>query len=141
MRIGSFFTWVPLLMNGGLLLAIGTATAHHIFYSKVNHSIVHSSNEQEWFSRIGTSLAFIVKTLLAAPATLAYTQLLWYMVKTKQFTLSGLDSLFAVTHDVWQLSSFEAWRHGLPLISIALVVWYVTPNSILRYLKCSITLC
>lgn len=131
MGVATFLTLVPLLMCSSLLLAIITATAHHIFYFKVNHSVVQSSNEQEWFIRTGTGLAFIVKTLLVASSSLAYTQLLWYTVKTKSFTLSGLDSLFAITHDVWQFFSWEAWRDGFSLISIALLVWCATPGSIL----------
>lgn len=119
-------------MTGGLLLATLTAVAHHCFYSKVNHRVVHDLNEQEWFSRIGTGLAFSVKTLLAASAGLAYTQLLWCTMKTQPFTLKGLDALFAVVNDAFKFWNWEAWRHGLPLISIALLIWYVDLRTILQ---------
>lgn len=110
-------------MSGGLLLATLTAIAHHCFNSTVNQRVVQDLNEQEWFSRIGTGLAFSVKTLLTASAGLAYTQSLWCTLKTKPFTLKGLDALFAVVNDVSKFCNWEAWRHGLHLVSIAVLIW------------------
>lgn len=111
-------------MIGGLILATLTAIAHHCFYSKINQRVVQDLQEQEWFNRIGTGLAFSVKTLLAASAGLAYTQLLWRTLKTKPFTLKGLDTLFAIVNDVFKFWNWEAWRHSLHLVLIALIIWY-----------------
>lgn len=120
---------IPFLMTGGLLLASITAIAHHVFNSNVNQRAVQSSAQQEWFSRIGTGLAFLIKTLLTASASLAYTQMLWSTLRTKPFSLSGLDTLFAVTHDALELFNFETWRRGFPLITTALLIWYVAMKN------------
>lgn len=124
MKSGVFPTSTTFWMIGGLLLATLTAIAHHCFYSTIDQHVVQDLQEQEWFNRIGTGLAFSVKTLLAASAGLAYTQLLWCTLKTKPFTLRGLDALFAILNDVFKFWNWEAWRHSIHLVSIALIIWY-----------------
>lgn len=125
MKSSVFRTSTAFWMIGGLLLATLTAIAHHCFYSKIDQRVVQDLQEQEWFIRVGTGLAFSVKTLLAASAGLAYTQLLWCTLKTKPFTLTGLDALFAIVTDVFKFCNWEAWRHSLHLVLIALIIWYV----------------
>lgn len=125
MKHRALITSSSLWMSSGLLLATLTALAHHVFYSKVNQRIVQDLNEQEWFSRIGTGLAFSVKTLLTASAGLAYTQLLWYTLRRNSFTLKGLDALFAVVNDVWKFWNWEVWRYSLALVLVAALIWYV----------------
>lgn len=78
---GRLFTTIPFLMIGGLVLGTITAVSHHIFSSKVNGKVVRSNDEQQWYSQIGTGLAFLTKTFLTAAAGLAYTQLLWHVLR------------------------------------------------------------
>lgn len=79
----------------------GRWSAPHIFATKINGHVVHSNEQQQWYSAIATGLAFLTKTLLTAAAGLAYTQLLWYILRSKSFTLAGVNATFAVLHNPW----------------------------------------
>jgi hypothetical protein len=114
---------VPSIMCGGILLGTLAAVAHHLFYQSLNGKIVHSDNQQQWFFRIGTGLAFLAKTLLTASAALAYTQILWQTLRLRPISLHGVDSLFGAVTSAWNFTDLELWRSGPTLAIIALIVW------------------
>lgn len=93
------------------------------FGTKVNGQVVQSNEEQQWYSTISTGLAFLTNTFLTASAGLAYTQLLWYILRSKTFTLAGVDATFAVIRDPWSFLNRELWSKGLPLAMMAIIVW------------------
>lgn len=110
-------------MAGSLTLGTVTAVGHHIFATKVNGNAVQSSEQQEWYITIVTGLAFLTRAFLTASAGLAYTQLLWYMLRSKTFTLAGVDATFSVVKDLWSFFNWELWSNGLSLVVMAVVVW------------------
>lgn len=110
-------------MAGSLTLGTATAVGHHIFATKVNGKDVHSSEQQEWYSTIVTGLAFLTRAFLTASTGLAYTQLLWYILRSKTFTLAGVDGTFSVVKDLWSFFNWELWSNGLSLVVMVIVVW------------------
>lgn len=111
-------------MAGGLTLGTVTAVGHHIiFATQVNEHAVQSSQQQEWYSSIVIGLAFLTRAFLTASAGLAYTQLLWYILRSKTFTLAGVDATFSVVKDLSSFLNWELWSNGLSLVVMAIVVW------------------
>lgn len=127
-QVASHGTWrklgsTPFLMVLTLLLATITAVAHHIFYSRLDRQIVQSQWQQEWYGRVGTGLAFLVKALLTASVGVSYTQLLWYHFRRRPFTFTGIDALFGVVNNVWDFFCFEVWGRASILAVVALILW------------------
>ncbi|PMD36323.1 hypothetical protein L207DRAFT_587331 [Hyaloscypha variabilis F] len=112
-------------MCGGILLGTLVAVTHHFFYQSLNGQIVHSDNQQQWFLRIGTGLAFLAKTFLTASAALGYTQLLWLTLRSSPISLHGVDSLFGAVTNAWHFTDWELWRRGPALAIVALIVWTI----------------
>ncbi|KAK3316761.1 hypothetical protein B0H66DRAFT_576522 [Apodospora peruviana] len=100
----------PALMVGGMMLGI--------------------VNEQEWYRRVGTGLAFLTNALLVAASTLAHTQLLWRTLKSKAVSIGGVDALFGVTANAWNLVCPELWQSGTLPAAVAVVLWLL-PLSVL----------
>ncbi|PTB70916.1 hypothetical protein BBK36DRAFT_1108252 [Trichoderma citrinoviride] len=114
---------VPSLMISGLLCGVAFALGHHFFYASLDSRIVQSNTEQEWNIRIGTGMAFLVKTCLTAAAGFAYTQLLWTTLRSRHATLEGVDAMFSVTTSAWEFLSVELWRKGFGLVLMAGILW------------------
>lgn len=110
-------------MAGSLFLGTLTAVSHHVFATQVNGHAVESNNQQEWYISIVTGLAFLVRAFLSASAGLAYTQLLWYILRSKSFTLAGVDATFSLVNNPWSFFKWELWSNGLSLIFMAAIVW------------------
>lgn len=116
---------VPSMMISGLLCGVAFALGHHFFYASWDSRIVQSNTEQEWNIRIGTGMAFLVKTCLTAAAGFAYTQLLWATLRSRHATLQGVDAMFGVTTSAWDFLSAELWRKGFGLVLLAGILWCV----------------
>lgn len=112
-----------ILMTGSLLLGLALAIGHHLFYDYLNDRIVQSQNQQEWFLRIGTGMAFLVRTLLSAAIGIAYIQILWRTLRSKSVTINGINSLFGVSHNAWDLTTLELWTAAPALTIVALIAW------------------
>jgi hypothetical protein len=78
-------------MTGSLVSGLALAISHHLFYNYLNNRIVQSQNQQEWFLRIGTGMAFLTRALLSAAVGIAYTQILWRTLRSKSITLQGIN--------------------------------------------------
>ncbi|TFB03258.1 hypothetical protein CCMA1212_004255 [Trichoderma ghanense] len=114
---------VPSLMISGLLCGVAFAIGHHFFYASLDSRIVQSNTEQEWNIRIGTGMAFLVKTCMTAAAGFAYTQLLWATLRSRHATLAGVDAMFSVTTSAWDFLNPELWRKGFGLVLVAGILW------------------
>ncbi|CEI63337.1 hypothetical protein FVEN_g132 [Fusarium venenatum] len=112
-----------ILMTGSLLSGIALAIGHHLFYEHLNDRIVQSQNQQEWFLRIGTGIAFLVGALLSAAIGIAYIQILWRTLRSKSVTINGIDSLFGVSHNAWDLTTLELWTAAPALTIVAVIAW------------------
>ena len=120
----------PTLMSVSLALAIVVVLVHHFFYRSRNGMIVQSSSEQEWYTRIGTGLAFLVKSLLEAAVAAAYAQQLWLSLRSKPIAIERLDSLFAGLVNVWSFSDVRLWISYWMLGLLALTHWFVYINHL-----------
>ena len=112
-----------ILMTGSLLSGLALAIGHHFFYDFLNDRIVESQNQQEWFLRIGTGMAFLVRALLSAAVGIAYTQILWRTLKSKSITIEGINSLFGVSHTSWDFTTCELWTAAPGLAIVAMIAW------------------
>lgn len=112
-----------ILMTGSLLAGLALAIGHHLFYDYLNDRIVESQNQQEWFLRIGTGMAFLVRALLSAAVGIAYTQILWRTLRSRSITLGGINSLFGVSHTAWNFTNSELWTAAPGLAVVAIVAW------------------
>ncbi|KPM43804.1 hypothetical protein AK830_g2725 [Neonectria ditissima] len=129
--------WVtPTLMVSSVLFGTLLAVGHHLFYASLDGQIVTSSEQQVWNLRIGTGLAFLVKACLTAAAGLAYTQLLWYTLRSQEISLNGIDAVFSVVNNIYGFATGEIWIRSPALVLIASIMWLlplvaiVTPSSL-----------
>jgi hypothetical protein len=112
-----------ILMTGSLLSGLALAFGHHLFYDYLNNRIVQSQDQQEWFLRIGTGMAFLARALLSAAIGIAYVQILWRTLRSKSVTINGIDSLFGVSHNAWDLTTLELWTAAPALTIVAVIAW------------------
>lgn len=103
----------------GLLLAIG----HHFYYTSLHGTIVESQDQQEWFFRIGTGMAFLTRAFLSAAIGLACSQILWRTLRSNYITIQGINSLFESIHNAWELTNWELWSVAPALGLVATVAW------------------
>ncbi|KAM0364131.1 hypothetical protein ACHAO7_012148 [Fusarium culmorum] len=113
----------PALMAGGLLLGLVVALGHHFYYLYLDGRIVKSQSQQQWFLRIGTGMAFLVRAFLSAAVGIAYTQILWRTLRSKAITVRGVNSLFGVVHNAWDFVTWELWTAAPALAVVAIIAW------------------
>lgn len=92
-----------------LLLLAGTATAltHHLYYTWLHETTVGDEVRQRWVAWIGSGLSFVTKVTLTASLGISRTQWVWLTLRSKWFTLKGIDALFGVISDP---AMFFHWR-------------------------------
>ncbi|KAJ4031899.1 hypothetical protein NW761_012955 [Fusarium oxysporum] len=113
----------PVLMTGSLFLGLLLAIGHHLYYHYLDGRIIKSQNQQEWFLRVGTGIAFLARALLSAAVGFAYTQILWRTLRSKSVTIEGVNSLFGVLHDAWDFTTWELWTAAPALAVVAIIAW------------------
>ncbi|CVL03247.1 uncharacterized protein FPRN_00055 [Fusarium proliferatum] len=113
----------PILMTGSLFLGLILAIGHHLYYHYLDGRIIKSQNQQEWFLRVGTGIAFLARALLSAAVGFAYTQILWRTLKSKSVTIEGVNSLFGVLHNAWDFTAWELWTAAPALVVVAIIAW------------------
>lgn len=107
----------------GLVLAIG----HDLFYRSLEGKSINSVGlSQQWVSRIGTGLAFLVKTALVNAIVVAYTQRLWRKLRTRAFEVGKVDDLMAAPTNLLSLLNFGAFAHAPDLLFLGMTIWYET---------------
>lgn len=113
------------LFASGILVAIG----HHLFYTRLDGSVVRSTDDgsqyltQIWIIRYGTAFAFLAKALLASAVVVAYKQHMWINLRARVNTVSTIDAMFAATYDILAfLSPSLLLRAKIPAL-MALIVW------------------
>ncbi|KAM0080783.1 hypothetical protein ACKRZS_007050 [Fusarium odoratissimum] len=113
----------PVLMTGSLFLGLLLAIGHHLYYHYLDGRIIKSQNQQEWFLRVGTGIAFLARALLSAAVGFAYTQILWRTLRSKSVTIEGVNSLFGVLHNAWDFTTWELWTAAPALAVVATIAW------------------
>jgi hypothetical protein len=121
----------PFKMLGLLVSGVGLALGHYFYFKSLDGTIVnppkgrYDLDDQEWHSRFGTALAFLVKTCFAAAVAIAYRQSAWLNMRSNAHPISGLDSLFSGTTDILAYLSLDFMLHAKAAALIAGVTWYV----------------
>ncbi|PCD44622.1 hypothetical protein AU210_000079 [Fusarium oxysporum f. sp. radicis-cucumerinum] len=113
----------PVLMTGSLFLGLLLAIGHHLYYHYLDGRVIKSQNQQEWFLRVGTGIAFLARALLSAAVGFAYTQILWRSLRSKSVTIEGVNSLFGVLHNAWDFTTWELWTAAPALAVVAIIAW------------------
>ena len=125
---------VPAKMLALLVLGITLAVGHQCYYhslagtevfSTTNQTSAWDTSRQEWKIRFGTAFAFLAKTCLASSIAIAYTQHIWASRRKKAYSISGLDSLFSATSDVFAFASLDLTVRAKIDAVLAAFVWSV----------------
>lgn len=111
--------FIILCASSGHFLAV----AHHLFYSRLNHTLTGTQGRQQLAHAFGNVLAISVATSFAFTCRNAYKQYFWTVVRRKSFTIKVLDSLYSLTSDVSGLLNLEVWRQAPLAAILALACW------------------
>ena len=98
---------------------------HHIYYSKLNNTLIQSASQQSWALRIGTGLAFAIKTGLTVVVRIAGTQQLWLTLQRKAVRINDIDCLFIPMSNPTTLFRPGVLAHTKTLCMFVLVSCYV----------------
>lgn len=121
---------VPAAMIGFFLLAIIVGVVHYIYCRHLDNKFVESTIPQSWNNAFAIIFARVFSTALAASASTAFTQILWWYLRRRALTLSDIDALFSINCSpihLYQVGLIKVtpllWIFGLliPLISIATI--------------------
>jgi len=113
----------------GLTLISGVvwAVSHHFFYASYDkHRVDGAGLSQAWVVRIGTGMAFLVKTLLVVSATIAFTQHQWLTSRSKSFKIRQIDTISSILSNPLGFFQTRSWLH-LPILSLLAVVTWLLP--------------
>jgi hypothetical protein len=134
---GSGVHWVqPTLMIAYLVFGLSTAVCHHMFYFSLHHRAIYEDGRQQWPIRIGSGLTFLTIAVFNMTVGAAYTQHVWTELRSKSYSLSGIDQLFALTTDATGLFSKEILSRARSAAALALIIWYacnVVPKCLRSY--------
>ena len=116
----------PTIMFTSFLGAVLFAVGHHILNLKLDGKAVGDiAVDQQWISRAGNALAYIVKVLLVLATGTAYFQRVWHHARGKPTKLSQFDSLLGVPDNILELRHAVFWFRRPILLLAVLVLWYV----------------
>lgn len=123
--------WVtPFIMIFAFLVATAVAVGHYCYCWYMNRKFVEDTIPQSWNNAVSMSFARVFSTALAASASTAFTQLLWWYLRRRSLPLSKIDALFSINSsplNLYQLGLLKAvpllWFFGLllPLIPVATI--------------------
>lgn len=108
-----------ILAFNGAALAIG----HHIYYSKLDGTLVASASHQQWAIRFGTAFSFLVQSCLQSSTVLACGQCVWRVLRSKSLTIGGIDDIFALTSSPSSFLQWELYNVARPVLLVALLTW------------------
>ncbi|KAJ7921813.1 hypothetical protein B0H13DRAFT_2318122 [Mycena leptocephala] len=113
--------------------ALVLAAGHHAFYASLNNTaptldtsgisaslLVHS---QAGASAIGTTFASIISSALSVSAGTAFLQCAWRVVRTRAFTVSGLDAMWSSQTNIFAFLSLDFWRKARGIVIISVLTW------------------
>ncbi|KAF7371441.1 hypothetical protein MSAN_00781100 [Mycena sanguinolenta] len=112
--------------------ALALASGHHAFYASLdNHPVTSGSgttalllvHSQAGASAIGTTFAFLVSSLLAVSAGTAFLQCAWRVVRTRAFSISGLNAMWSSPTNVFAFLSLDFWRTAQGVVVISGLAW------------------
>lgn len=120
---------VPATLIGASIAGTAFAIGHHFYYSSLNGTKVHSTSEQRWALRIGTALAFLVKTFFTTSTAIAFVQQSYLTLSQSSATIGEVDNIFGILRDFGSFYDVALWfRHPL-LLFPAIITWYGAPHE------------
>lgn len=138
----------PAVMLSSLMVGIALAAGHHAFYASLDSTAVSSeswniagweASQQQINIATGTLFAFVVKASLILAASIAYMQLFFRALNTKDFKLSTLDHWYGALDDLPSLFCIASyWRYPL-LTLVALTAWLLPIAAIISPASLSVT--
>jgi hypothetical protein len=113
----------PTIMISSFIVGVIAAISHHVFYSIVNQRGIQFELEQQLVTSTGTALAFLAKVSLAATSGTAFTQCLWFSMRSRSVEVRLMDSMFGVLGNPWELVNLRFWL-GHPILTLtAVTTW------------------
>ncbi|KAG8822381.1 hypothetical protein FRC17_009576 [Serendipita sp. 399] len=88
--------WRILLIVGGLLLALGFATGHHLYLSSIASKDVRFTRSQFWVRAINNLFSHAVAITSGVVCTYSTVQAVWYTAGTRPTRLLTLNRLFSL---------------------------------------------
>lgn len=128
--------FTPVSMVVLLLLGLGSAVGHHLYYSTLNKQQAGTAAQQQWVTRIGTALAFLTQATLSTAVLISRNQRVWVSLRGKFLSLYAIDALFSVTDNFFHFINGEMIAHAKTATLMALVRWIIpiaaifTPGTI-----------
>lgn len=113
----------PILLVSFFITGTLAAMGHHIYYQGLENTPVQSSSQQIWAIRIGSGLAFLSKTCLAAVMSMIATQQIWFTVRRRFITLRGIDSMFKLMSDPTAILNRDLLTWAKTLALLASLSW------------------
>ncbi|KAK0437410.1 hypothetical protein EV421DRAFT_1975540 [Armillaria borealis] len=131
MRLGG----TPALVAGLSLGAALTAVLHHIFLFILRG---HTVSAQFWIKNSSNALSTLVQWLCTASVSVSLTQLIWWLIRRRSFTILQLNDLFGLPSpfQILRLASSERLRNVIPVLTMATIlqafalVSILAPNSL-----------
>lgn len=120
----------PSVIIGCYTVAMGVAVAHYEYYRYLDQQSVESTIPQSWNNGVSVAFVRIFSMALAASASSAFTQLLWWFLRRGPIALKHIDAIFSLNTSPLNLYQFgllrtlpTLWIFGLlfPLISITTI--------------------
>jgi cellobiose-specific phosphotransferase system component IIC len=112
------------VIGGSLLFGILLAVVHDRLYAHFSQRTVKSQTQQEWIGRIGTGLAFLIKTLFSAAVGGASVQLLWWTLKNRTTSLGTIDSALSVISNPLA-ANVDTLKEVPVIVLLAVICWWV----------------
>ncbi|KAL2818104.1 hypothetical protein BJX63DRAFT_84054 [Aspergillus granulosus] len=116
---------MPTAMIVCFVIGVGLAIGHHFYYYSLDGTRVGDQSRQEWALRIGTGLAFLMKTFLTTAVGIACVQHFWWILRLKPIRLSTLDSMFDIRGSIFNFFDLHIWLRGPNVAILGLISWLI----------------
>lgn len=122
----------PLQMALLLLIGIAGAVAHQLYYQSLDgRKITTVGVSQTWNLRIGSVLAFSVKTSWTMAVLVAHTQQVWMTMDRKPLSLDTVDAMFGAVTDFTRFVHWKMLSRAKVATLLAVVAWCLPLSAIL----------
>ncbi|KAF1965087.1 hypothetical protein BU23DRAFT_604394 [Bimuria novae-zelandiae CBS 107.79] len=109
-------------MIGSFFAGVALAVAHHVYYARLNDTVVGSTARQQWPIRVGAVLAFLVQVCLSDATNRACTQWVWRQCHQRVIRIESIDAAFSVNQNLFTLLNPDFVRK-FPMVAILAVVF------------------
>jgi hypothetical protein len=111
------------LLAGSFMLGIIVIAIHDQIYAQYADNYVDSLSQQEWLGRVGTALAFLVRTLFSIAAGTACIQRLWWTLRNKAISIKTIDSSLSIVQNPFDLINYRLFSEVPLIVLLAAISW------------------